>query len=101
MDPIGLFTGFSNAIGFEPFFLLIFIGFLVLSLPVANKPLPAAFLIMAFSGLILAKNGILFLFQMWAFELTIIMIGFYIFVKNPNVNGLWFWLGLGLLAFVL
>jgi hypothetical protein len=100
MYPVGLFVSFSHAIGFNPFMLAVFIIFMVLLLPKINNPLVFAILALSFAGIVLAKTSIVDLFLLWTFELTIIMIGFYVLVKNPNTNGLWFWLGLGFLAFV-
>ncbi|HIH21624.1 MAG: hypothetical protein J4478_04415 [Candidatus Diapherotrites archaeon] len=100
MDLVALFNSFSSAIGFGPFFFLIFLYFMILLLPYAHRPLPFAFLALTFAGIFFVKKDVTFLFIQWPFELTVIMIGFYVFVKNIEKNSAWLWIFIGLAAFV-
>lgn len=99
MDLVLLFSTFVQAIGFEVFFFLVLAYFLLLLLPYARKPIPLAFIIMLFVGLFLGKTDINFLFITFTFELTILMLAFYFFLKNPERDFSWFFVFLGLIAF--
>ena len=101
MDLVNLFVSFTNALGFEPFFFLINVYFLILLLPKADKPLPFTVLVLVFGSILLAKKGIADFFFKWPFELTVLTIAFYVFVKNIEKNSSYLWILLGAFAFAL
>lgn len=100
MDLISLFVGFSNSFfGLGPFWFIVFLYFLIEGILYLHNPLVLAFIVLFVSGLILAKPGVLFLFQIWMFELTVLLALLWFFFKDPKKNSAWFWLVLGLIAF--
>lgn len=99
MDFVGLFVSFTNAIGMGPFIFLVNLYFIALLIPYIKSPLPLAFLTM-FAAFIFFSKSIAALFLIWPFELLVILLAFHIFGKNPERSTGFYFVILGMIAFV-
>jgi len=98
MDLVYLFVSFVNAIGFDVFLFLTLLYFVITGLVYIKQPLMLAFFIVIPVGIFLLKPGLLLFLDLWPFELTAVMIAFFVFVKK-EADFNWFWVLLLLAVF--